>query len=171
MAFAKYCFPYMRTRKSWRHLQSRSDSYNENIQDKLGLSWDCVKKTEYFKMFPWLSNSHSVMSNSATPWTVILQAPPSMKFSRQECWSELSCPSPGILPEQEIKPVSCIAGGLFIFWATREVPNSGTISASKRTGILKQVNKMRQRKSSPYTREMQEAVYKSEVQNNNSCYR
>ena len=23
----------------------------------------------------------------ATPWTVVLQAPPSMEFSRQECWS------------------------------------------------------------------------------------
>ena len=30
---------------------------------------------------------HSVMSNSATPWGVACQAPPSMGFSRQECWS------------------------------------------------------------------------------------
>ena len=28
--------------------------------------------------------SHSVMSNSATPWTVAHQAPLSMRFSRQE---------------------------------------------------------------------------------------
>ena len=34
--------------------------------------------------FKW---SHSVMSNSATPWTAAYQAPPSMRFSRQEYWS------------------------------------------------------------------------------------
>ena len=31
----------------------------------------------------------SVLSNSATPWTVALQAPLSMEFSRQEYWSDL----------------------------------------------------------------------------------
>ena len=36
----------------------------------------------------------------ATPWTVAYQAPPSMGFSRQECWSGLPFPSPGIFPTQ-----------------------------------------------------------------------
>ena len=36
----------------------------------------------------------SVVSNSATPWTVARQAPPSMRSSRQEHWSCLSIPSP-----------------------------------------------------------------------------
>ena len=40
--------------------------------------------------------SHSVMSDSATPWTVALQAPLSMGFSRQEYWGGLPCPPPGI---------------------------------------------------------------------------
>ena len=31
----------------------------------------------------------------ATPWTVAYQAPSSMGFSRQECWSGLPFPSPG----------------------------------------------------------------------------
>ena len=31
----------------------------------------------------------------ATPWTVAYQAPPSMGFSRQECWSGVPFPSPG----------------------------------------------------------------------------
>ena len=31
----------------------------------------------------------------ATPWTIAHQAPPSMGFSRQECWSRLPFPSPG----------------------------------------------------------------------------
>ena len=32
-----------------------------------------------------------------TPWTVACQAPLSMGFSRQECWSGLPCPSPGFI--------------------------------------------------------------------------
>ena len=42
--------------------------------------------------------SCSVVSDSATPWTVVCQAPLSMKFSRQEYWSGLPFPSPGDLP-------------------------------------------------------------------------
>ena len=42
----------------------------------------------------------------ATPWTVAYQAPPSMGFSRQECWSGLPFPSPGDLPDPGIKPRS-----------------------------------------------------------------
>ena len=34
-----------------------------------------------------------------TPWTVAYQAPPSMGFSKQEYWSGLPFPSPGVLPE------------------------------------------------------------------------
>ena len=34
------------------------------------------------------------MSDSATPWTVAHQAPPSLGFSRQEHWSGLPFPSP-----------------------------------------------------------------------------
>ena len=36
----------------------------------------------------------SVVSDSATPWTVTHQAPLSMEFSRQEYWSGLPFPSP-----------------------------------------------------------------------------
>jgi len=42
----------------------------------------------------------------ATLWNVACQAPLSMGFSRQEYWSGLSCPSPGDLTNQEIKPGS-----------------------------------------------------------------
>ena len=34
------------------------------------------------------------MSDSATPWTEAYQAPPSMGFSRQQCWSGVPVPSP-----------------------------------------------------------------------------
>ena len=37
-----------------------------------------------------------------TPWTVALQAPLSMGFPRQECWSGLPCPSREYLLNPEI---------------------------------------------------------------------
>ena len=39
----------------------------------------------------------------ATPWTVALQAPLSMGFSRQEDWSGLPCPPAGDLPDLGIE--------------------------------------------------------------------
>ena len=48
----------------------------------------------------------SVMTNSATPWNVALQAPLSMGFPRQEYWSGLPFPSLGDLPDPGIEPVS-----------------------------------------------------------------
>ena len=42
----------------------------------------------------------------ATPWTVAHQAPLSMGFSRQECWSGLPFSAPGNLPDLGIKLMS-----------------------------------------------------------------
>ena len=39
-------------------------------------------------------NLLSCVRPSATPWTAALQAPPSMGFPRQECWSGVPLPSP-----------------------------------------------------------------------------
>ena len=53
----------------------------------------------------------------ATPWTIALQAPLSMGFSRQEYWSVLPFPTPGDLPNPGIEPASLaspvLAGGFF----------------------------------------------------------
>ena len=53
----------------------------------------------------------------ATPWTIALQAPLPMGFSRQAYWSGLPCPAPGNLPNPGIKPTSlkspALAGGIF----------------------------------------------------------
>ena len=50
-----------------------------------------------------------------TLWTVAHQALLSMRFSRQEYWNGLPFPSPGDLPNPEIKPVStALAGRFFI---------------------------------------------------------
>ena len=40
------------------------------------------------------------------PWTVALQAPLFMEFSRQEYWSGLPFPSPGDLPDPGIESMS-----------------------------------------------------------------
>ena len=45
----------------------------------------------------------SVLSDSATPWTVTQQAPLSMGFPRQEYWSGLPLPPPGGLPDPGIE--------------------------------------------------------------------
>ena len=61
----------------------------------------------------------SVVSDSATPWTVAHQDPLSMEFSRQEHWSEVTFPTPGDLPNPGIQPKSPeLAGGVF----TAELP-------------------------------------------------
>ena len=43
---------------------------------------------------------------SATSWIVSHQAPLSMGFSRQECWSAFPCLPPKDLPDPGIKPTS-----------------------------------------------------------------
>ena len=48
----------------------------------------------------------------ATPWTVALQAPLSMRFSRQESWKGLPFPSPGDLPGPGIEPRSPVSPAL-----------------------------------------------------------
>ena len=47
------------------------------------------------------SESHSIVSNSATPWTIR-----SMEFSRPEFWSREPFPSPGDLPDLVLEPRS-----------------------------------------------------------------
>ena len=59
------------------------------------------------------------------PWTVALQAPLSMGFSRQEYWSGLPCPPPGDLPDPRMESVflvsPALAGRFFTIGATQEV--------------------------------------------------
>ena len=74
----------------------------------------------------WWWYSHEVVVNSLrphrlspsrirlfeTPWTVALQATPSMEFPRQKYWSGLPFPSPGDLPHPEIEPMSLVSPAL-----------------------------------------------------------
>ena len=58
--------------------------------------------------------SLSVVSDSATPWTVAQQAPLFMGSSRQEYWIGLPFPPPGALPHPGIECMSpTLAGGFF----------------------------------------------------------
>ena len=49
-----------------------------------------------------------------TPWTIARQAASSIGFPRQEYWSGLPFPSPGDLPNPEIKPSSPTLAGRFL---------------------------------------------------------
>ena len=64
--------------------------------------WISLRNT-HVKVEVWVT---SVMSDSATPWTVAHQAPLSMEFSLEAYWSGLSFPSPGDLPDTGIEPGS-----------------------------------------------------------------
>ena len=58
-----------------------------------------------------------------------------MGFSKQEYWSVLSCPPPGVLPDPGIEPVSlaspALAGRFFTTRATWEAPHLCLDSALK----------------------------------------
>ena len=56
--------------------------------------------------------SRSVMSDSETAWTVVHQAPLSMKFPRQEYWSGLPFPTLVDLPAPGMEPASPVASAL-----------------------------------------------------------
>ena len=64
-----------------------------------------------------------------TPWAVAYQAPLSVGFPRQEYWSGLPFPSPGVLPNLVIEPMSPrLAGGFFTNCATFSVMCVANIS-------------------------------------------
>ena len=76
----------------------------------------CVK----INKVKWKVLDHSVMSDSATPWTIARQAPLSMEFSSKDTGvgsHSFSRGSPW--PRDQIQ-VSCTAGRFFTAWATRE---------------------------------------------------
>ena len=59
----------------------------------------CVRMCTHACVF-----NHSVMSDFVTIWTIAHEEPLSMRVPRQEYWSGLPFPSPGDLPNPEIKP-------------------------------------------------------------------
>ena len=67
----------------------------------------------------WVTQSCLTLGD---PWTVVLQAPLSMEFSRPEYWSGLPFPfSRGSSQPRDWTQASYIVGRFFNIWATREV--------------------------------------------------
>ena len=64
------------------------------------------------------------------PMAAARQAPLSVGFSRQECWSGLPCPPPGDLPNPGIEPMSLrppvLTGRFFTTAASWEAPRAYT---------------------------------------------
>ena len=94
-------------RQTLYHL-SHQGSPNLHVYYKLQVNQLGFKKYSSFCHFlPY--HSHRSLSRVrlfATPRTIACQAPLSMGFSRQKCWSELLFPSPGDLPNPGIEPGS-----------------------------------------------------------------
>ena len=64
----------------------------------------------YIDMYNALSLSHVQLFEIL--WTVACNAPQSLGFSRQECWSRVLCSSPGDFPNPGIKPMSSVSPAL-----------------------------------------------------------
>ena len=66
------------------------------------------------------------MSDSCDPWTIAHGTLLSMGFPMQECWSGLSFPSPGDLPDPGMEPGSSALAGIgkkiFYHWVIWEAP-------------------------------------------------
>ena len=86
---------------------------------------------KHFKSVPFsLLCSFSVVS-FVIPWTVALQAPLSMRFSRQEYWSGLTFPPPGHLTDPGIEPASLASSALAGEFFTTEPPGKPKIQLSR----------------------------------------
>ena len=95
---------------------------------------------------PWILNIFSVLPHTelysyekvkvlfscvqlfVTPWTIALQDPLSMEFSRQEYWSGLPFPSPGDLPNPGIKLKSPVSPALQADFLLSEPPDETLFS-------------------------------------------
>ena len=77
-----------------------------------------LQAQHYLSIHVYLLSRFSLAQLFATLWTIAHQAPLSMRFSRQEYWSGLSCPPPGDLPDQGIKPGSPVAPELLSHWGS-----------------------------------------------------
>ena len=67
------------------------------------LEWVAISFSNAWKLKVKVK-SLSCVQLFATPWTAARQAPPSMEFSRQECWSGVPLPSPSLASTAIILP-------------------------------------------------------------------
>ena len=82
--------------------------------------------------------SHSVVSLFVTPWTVACQYPLSMVVLQARILNQIAMPSSrGSYQPRDRTQVSCIAGGFFTSWATREAPSLSLMPIHYKTHSLK----------------------------------
>ena len=74
-----------------------------------------------------------------TLWTVAHQAPPSMRFPKQEYWSGLPFPSPGDLPDPGIEPGS---PALWAYALTSEPPGNESLCCTVKINKTLSINSM-----------------------------
>ena len=74
---------------------------------------------------------HSHVQLLATQWTIALQAPLTMGFSKQEYWNGLPCPPPGDLPDPGIEPTSSVLQENSLLLSHQGSPDSPTKESSK----------------------------------------
>ena len=80
-------------------------------------------RLKLFHLLQWkiVCKIASVVSDSATLWTIACQTPLSLGFFRQEYWCGLPCPAPADLPNPGIKPTSLkssVLAGMFFTTST-----------------------------------------------------
>ena len=90
----------------------------------------------------WVLSRFSHVQHFVTPGTGDRQAPLSMGFSKQECWSGLSFPSPGDLPDPGIEPTSLTSNQ---YWQAGSLPLA---PPGKPKGILNYGNRANSLKES-----------------------
>ena len=100
----------------WTFIYNTKESCNIYFVKKMGLiffqekSLDVSSQRRNQNCQRYIFIRVYVLSHFSHAWlsVVACQAPLSMAFSRQECWSRLPCPPPGDLPNPGIKFVSLL---------------------------------------------------------------
>ena len=102
--------PYLPVTSSYKRSWRKRFYFEQSCTQ---LKYECEK---------WKCKSLSSIQLCATPWTVALQAPLFMGFSRQEYWSGRPCPPPEDLPDPGMEPVSFMSPSLAErFFTTRAI--------------------------------------------------
>ena len=100
---------------SWETLGWKKHKLESSLLGEMSIASEMHMTPPLWQKVKWSEvKSLSCVWLFATPWTVAYQAPPSMGFSRQECWSRLPFPSPEDFLDPGIKPLSpTLKGRLF----------------------------------------------------------
>ena len=87
--------------------------------------WYCTAYAKFPTIASFLRCALSCLT-LATPWTIAPQAPLSMEILQARILERVAMPSSrGYFQPRDQTPASCIAGGFFTSWATREAQKAG----------------------------------------------